>query len=458
MVLKKTILGQIDEKVLKFTAGKDIELDQAFINVDCIGTAAHVKMLLKISKETPIINENECKQVIKVLNSIINKNKNKKFKIRLKDQDVHMAIERVLTEEIADIGKKIHTCRSRNDQIATDLRLYGKEQILLTLYEVVELTKSLLKFGKKYKSVPMVGRTHMQPGMPSSIGLWATAYAESLLDDCSSLLNALNLNDQSPLGSAASYGVSINIDRMYTSNLLAFSKPTHNVLYANNSRGKIEGIIISSMSQVMLTLSRLSQDLLIYTMPEFNYFSIPNSFFTGSSIMPNKNNFDICELIRAKASKVKANEIAIYDIIKGSPSGYNRDLQEAKQPFIEGIECTRSCLQIFLPIIDQLSVNKKALKNAFTKEIFAADKALELVSKGMNFRDAYDKVKNQINDLENLNPSISISNKIHLGAPSGLDWSYFDSRLKLVSSNVNKVKQHYEKTISKLLGMEYKLG
>ena len=143
----------------------------------------------------------------------------------------------------------------------------------------------LLKFGKKYKSVPMVGRTHMQPGMPSSIGLWATAYAESLLDDCSSLMNALDLNDQSPLGSAASYGVSINIDRMYTSKLLAFSKPTHYVLYANNSRGKIEGIILSSMSQVMLTLSRLSQDLLIYTMPEFNYFNIPNST-TPATVSP----------------------------------------------------------------------------------------------------------------------------------------------------------------------------
>ena len=458
MALKKTIVGSIDDQILRFTAGKDTKLDMNLVVVDCIGTAAHAKMLQKISKNNPIINEKEYDQIILILKSIINKRKANKFNIRLTDQDVHMAIERILTEENSVIGKKIHTCRSRNDQVATDLRLYGKEQILLTLLEATELIKTLLRFGKKHKSIPMVGRTHMQPGMPSSLGLWATAHAESLLDDCTNLLYALDINDQCPLGSAASYGVSINIDRNYTSKLLGFSKPTHNVLYANNSRGKIEGIIASALSQVMLSLSRFSQDLLLYTMPEFNYFNIPDIFCTGSSIMPQKNNLDICELIRAKATRVKANELAIYDIVKNSPSGYNRDLQEAKQPFLECINETRACLKVLSPMIDSLSINKTNLIESFSKEIFAADEALNLVFDGIPFRDAYNKVKEKLQDIEYIDPSEAILKKDHLGAPSGLDWSYFNLRVKEVNNLTQKAKRHYEKTISVLLEIDYKIG
>ena len=457
MSAKETILGNIDDAVLNFTVGKDIFLDKLLVDFDCISTAAHAQMLTKVPKKNPILTLEEYNLLLISLNKIIKLNSDKKFQIRLSDQDVHMAIEKRITKEHGDLGKKIHTFRSRNDQIATDLRLYSKKELLKTLDISLKLIDALVFFGKKNKNIPMVGRTHMHPAMPSSVALWATAHAESLLDDCDHLLSSYDLNDQCPLGSAASYGVPCDIDRNLTSNLLGFSKPTHNVLYANNSRGKIESIIMSSMSQLMLTLSRISQDLLIFTMPEFGYFSVSADFCTGSSIMPQKNNLDICELIRAKSSSVKSNELTIYEIVKSSPSGYNRDLQEAKQSFIEGILTTQSCLKIMNSLISTLKVNKKNLIKSFNSQVFATDRALELVADGKSFRDAYYEVKNNLNDLSDINPTDAIKNKTHLGAPFGLDWNYYSERKKNLSKCCKREKLNFEKKISKLLNFPYEI-
>jgi argininosuccinate lyase len=293
----------------------------------------------------------------------------------------------------------------------------------------------------------------MQPGMPSSVGLWATAHAESLLDDCVQLMNAYGLNDQCPLGSAASYGVPLPIDRQLTSDLLGFSRPTHNVLYANNGRGKMESIVLGAMSQVMLTLSRLAQDFMIFTMPEFDYFKLPSEFCTGSSIMPQKQNPDVCELVRAKATRVKAAELGVYDLIKGSPTGYNRDLQDAKELFMEGMATTRSCLRILAPMIKGTNVNKKALIDGFTPDVFATDRALELVAEGMPFRDAYHYVKENLQELESIDPAEAIKLKTHLGAPLGLDWAYFKNRTVAVKKFVRDERKAFSKVIEKLLNV-----
>lgn len=458
MAKQKTTVGTINNEVLTFTAGRDVELDHALITVDCIGTAAHVTMLSKMMVKPKLITEAERKQVIDGLVEIIGLAKQNKFKIKLADQDVHLAIERTLTSKLGDLGKKIHTCRSRNDQVAVDLRLYSKEQILHTLEEGTALAAALTAFGKKHENVPMVGRTHMQPGMPSSIGLWATAHAESLLDDCVMLLSAYELNDQCPLGSAASYGVPLPIDRQLTSDLLGFSRPTHNVLYANNGRGKMESIVLSAMSQVMLTLSRLAQDFMLFTMPEFDYFKLPSEFCTGSSIMPQKQNPDVCELVRAKASRVKAAELGVYDLIKSSPTGYNRDLQEAKELFMEGIATTRACLRIMTPMIQATNVNKKALIAGFTPDVFATDRALELVGEGMPFRDAYHYVKENLHELEGIDPSEAIQLKTHLGAPLGLDWNYFKERAAAVLETVQEERKAFNQAVTKLLGTTYPLS
>jgi len=455
MAKQKTTVGEINQDVLAFTAGRDVELDQALVAVDCIGTAAHVTMLSKMPVTPGLISEAERKQVIAGLVEIMGLAQQGKFKIKLADQDVHLAVERTLTKQLGDLGKKIHTCRSRNDQVAVDLRLYAKEQLLQTLEEAAALVAALCAFGKKHQAVPMVGRTHMQPGMPSSVGLWATAHAESLLDDCVLLINAYEMNDQCPLGSAASYGVPLPIDRQLTSDLLGFRRPTHNVLYANNGRGKMEAVVLGAMSHVMLTLSRLAQDFMLFTMPEFDYFQLPAEFCTGSSIMPQKQNPDVCELVRARASRVKAAELGVYDLIKGSPTGYNRDLQEAKELFMEGIATTRASLRIMAPMVKATQVNRSALVAGFTPDVFATDRALELVGEGMPFRDAYHYIKENLHELENIDPAEAIKLKTHLGAPLGLDWAYFKGRTDAVKKTVRDERKGFNKAVSKLLGVKY---
>ncbi len=452
MKTQKTTVGTIDNEVLAFTAGRDVELDVNLIQADCIGTAAHVTMLSKM--EPAVISETARKKVIRELKKIRALADEGKFKIRLADQDVHMAVERTLTETLGDLGKKIHTCRSRNDQVAVDLRLYAREQILGTLEEAAALAAALMAFGKKHQKVPMVGRTHMQPGMPSSVGLWASAHAESLLDDCVLLVSAYELNDQCPLGSAASYGVPLEIDRELTSDLLGFACPLHNVLYANNSRGKNESIILSAMSQVMLTLSRMAQDLMIFTMPEFAYFTLPDELCTGSSMMPQKKNPDVIELVRARATKVKACELAVYDLIKGTPSGYNRDLQDAKEFFMDGVATTRACLRVLSPFVEAIQVNKKALKDGFTPDVFATDRALELVGEGMPFRDAYHYVKENLAELGKMDPAKALAQKTHLGAPMGIDWTLLKERLTAVKGIVGDERKFIAQTMDKLFSTQ----
>ncbi len=301
--------------------------------------------------------------------------------------------------------------------------------------------------------MPIVGRTHMQPAMPGSVGLWASAHAESLLDDVALLASAYTLNNRCPLGSAASYGVPLPINRKLVSDLLGFEQPIHNVLYANNARGKLESIILSALGQVMLTLSRLAQDLVLFTMPEFGYFSLPDAFCTGSSIMPQKKNPDVLELIRAKTSKVLSNASAVADMIRAAPSGYNRDLQEAKAPFMEGFKITRTSLRIMTRLVRGLSVNRRALLAAFTPEVFATDQALELVAEGMPFRDAYHYVKQHLDELKLLNPYRAIARKKHWGGPAGLDFQGMQRKIEKGLKFVADQKRAYGGAVRRLMAI-----
>ena len=449
MKTKKTTVGSIDQEVLAFTAGRDVELDVRLIRADCLGTAAHVTMLSRM--KPPVLTAAERSEVIAELKTIVAQAAEGKFKIRLADQDVHLAVERTLTERLGDLGKKVHTARSRNDQVALDLRLFAREELLAALEEAAALVAALLAFARKNEKVPMVGRTHMQPGMPSSVGLWAAAHAESLLDDCVLLVNAYELNDHCPLGAAAGYGVPLPIDRDLVSDLLGFRCPVHTVVYAGNSRGKTESIILGAMSQAMLSLSRLAQDLMLFTMPEFGYFSLPDELCTGSSIMPQKKNPDVIELVRARASRVKACELAVYDLIKGSPGGYNRDLQDAKEPFMEGLAVTRACLRVLAPFVQAVKVNKKALLEGFTPDVFATDRALELVGQGMPFRDAYRHVKENLGELAAMDPRQAVARKTHLGAPLGIDWALLRERVRAVSGIVRDERRVIARAEARLM-------
>lgn len=452
---KKTTVGVINQDVLAFTAGMDVILDKALIEADCLGSAAHATMLARMPLKPALFTKKDLKRVIDVLVEIMKRAAAGTFEITLEDQDVHLAVERYLTGKLGDLGKKIHTGRSRNDQVALDLRLYARSQLTGTIAEACELADTLLAMGMAHVAVPMVGRTHMQPGMPSSVGLWASSYTEALFDDISLLIEAYELNDRCPLGSAASYGVPLPIDRQLVSDLLSFSAPCHNVLYANNSRGKMESIILMAMSQVMLTLSRLAQDLMIFTMPEFGYFELPAAFCTGSSIMPQKKNPDVLELVRAKASRIQADMQAVYDLVKNSPSGYNRDLQEAKEVFMTGIGTTRASLRIMAAMLKDTKVNTSKLLAGFTPDVFATDRAIELVASGMPFRDAYHHVKANLSELQQYDPHEAIAKKTHLGATAGLDFSNYTKRLTAALDFIENEQKEAFRSYSKLLGVPY---
>ncbi|MDO9541369.1 MAG: argininosuccinate lyase [Kiritimatiellia bacterium] len=451
----KTMVGLIDADALAFTVGKDPDLDRRLIVADCIGSAAHVAMLATLPIRPRVITPAEKKRVITELAGIIRRTQKRAFKISFNDQDVHLAIERILTERLGKTGKKIHTARSRNDQIAVDLRLYGKEQIFALAENAFRLCTALLRLANRQKMTPMVGRTHMQPGMPSSVGLWASAYAESLLDDIELLKNAYALNDRCPLGSAAGYGVPLPINRQKTAVLLGFRGIIHNVLQAGNARGKMEGIILCAISQLMLTLSRLAQDLIIFTMPEFNYFSLPEKMCTGSSIMPQKKNPDILELVRAKAARVFSHAFSVLEITRGLPSGYSRDLQETKEPFIDGLDITLASLRVMIPLIENIKINRDALLAAFSPAVFAADQALALTSRGMPFRDAYHHVKEHLNELADIDPAAAIRRKRHLGATAGLDLKMLQAQLVKDRRFFRNEKSRYHRIISRLLGGKY---
>ena len=393
---QKTIVGKINPDVLSFTVGKDPVLDLALAEWDCLGTAAHVTMLSKIpaKPDTPaIMSPEERDNVIAELAKIVNDVRTGKFTITEADQDVHLAVERRLTEKLGDLGKKVHTGRSRNDQVAVDIRLHIRHELLGLMGEAVALAESLVKFGKTHEMYPMVGRTHLQPAMPSSVGLWATGYAEAVLDDLVMLKASYTYNDRCPLGSAAGYGVPLPINRQFTSDLLGFSAPHHNVFHASNTRGKNEAILLSACGQVMLTLSRLAEDLILFSMPEFGYFVLPEELCTGSSIMPQKHNPDVLELIRAKTAVVLGFGTAANTLLKAMPGGYNRDLQDSKELYMEGLRVTRSSLRIMKLMADSLEVNPYRLIEGLTPGMFATDIALKLVAEGMPFREAYQQMR-----------------------------------------------------------------
>lgn len=450
-----TTVGKINPDVLAFTEGKDPVLDLALAVSDCIGTAAHVTMLSKMDYQPTLFTEEQRIQVIRALRDIIEEARRGEFTITAADQDVHLAVERRLTERLGDLGKKVHTCRSRNDQVAVDIRLHIREELNAMQIELAELAKALLKVAKVHKNIPLVGRTHLQPAMPSSVGMWASGYAEMLLDDVYLLEAAAKTNNLCPLGSAAGYGVPLPIDRALTAKLLAFDRPHHNVFYASCARGKDEAVLLSACTQVMLSLSRLAEDLILFSMPEFRYFTLPRELCTGSSIMPQKYNPDVLELIRAKAGLVQGYATAANTILKAMPGGYNRDLQDTKELYMEGLRVTRTSLRIMTLMANQLQVNSDMCRAAFAEPgVFATDRALELVASGMPFRDAYHQVRDHLEDLRGMDPDVVIAQKTHLGGTAGLDFDYLDARANEVQENARVAQARVDAAIAELLDIE----
>nr|ADI19390.1 argininosuccinate lyase [uncultured Spirochaetales bacterium HF0500_06B09] len=380
--------GYLDRTVERFTVGEDRGYDMRLLKADVVASIAHADMLAAIG----VLEVAELTVLREALSEAIKEINAGQFRIGDDEEDGHTALERFLTERTGNAGKRIHTGRSRNDQVIAAMRLYAREWLLNFRTEIIELADDLLDFAEAWSETPMPGRTHMQPAMPSTVGLWAAAFAEELIDDVDLVECAYRRNNKSPLGAAAGYGVPLPLDREMVAKTLGFAGVQNNVLYVNNSRGVVEAQVAESAGRVCGTLAQLSQDLMIFTLPEFGYFRLPEELTTGSSIMPQKRNPDLLELIRAKAALVDGQAAIIRSIILNLPSGYNRDMQQTKGPFLISLKESADIVSVMRVTISRLSVDERRLEAGCNLELLSADRAYKLVSEGVPFRDAYRQV------------------------------------------------------------------
>jgi len=379
----------LNKEIEKFTVGNDFELDNKIVKFDCLASIAHAKMLKKIG----VLTADEEKKLAAGLQEVMKLHKKGKFLIKQSDEDCHTAIENFLTAKYGNVGKKIHLGRSRNDQVLTALRLYEKHELSEIKGLLSEFKKVLNGLIKKHGSVQIPGYTHMQKAMPSSVKMWLGCFADAVDDDINMLDAVLKLVDQSPLGSAAGFGVPVfKLDKKMTSKLMGFSKVMENPMYCQMSRAKFEVAVLNLLTQIMHDLNKLATDLIMFSMKEFGFFSLPAEFCTGSSIMPQKKNPDVLELVRANYHVVLGEEFKVKSLIGNLISGYNRDVQLTKEPLFKSVDITKDCIKMLCLVISGLKVNKEACKKAMSKELFATEEAYKLVKKGMPFRDAYKKV------------------------------------------------------------------
>jgi argininosuccinate lyase len=384
----------IDKKIEHFTVGNDREIDMHIAKYDVLASQAHAKMLESVG----LITSAELKLFLNEFKTMAQHIENGEFQIDAQFEDVHSKIEYVLIQNLGDTGKKIHTARSRNDQVLVALHLYYKDQLKHIRNQVFTFFKTLLALAERHKEKVLPGYTHLQVAMPSSYGLWFSAYAEQLIDDVHLLDAALKVVDQNPLGSAAGYGSSFPIDREITTEALQFSTMKYNVVAAQMSRGKSERTVAMALGSLSNTLSRFAMDICLYNSQNFNFISFPDELTTGSSIMPHKKNPDVFELIRGKCNKIQALPSEMVLITNNLPSGYHRDFQLLKENMISGLETTTSVLDIFNYAIDQVIIKPIDESDPKYKYMYSVDKINTLVENGVSFREAYQTIGKQIND------------------------------------------------------------
>ena len=379
---------EIQDKIERFTIGRDREMDLYLAEADVLGSMAHITMLESIG----LLQADELKQLLAELRNIHAQIKRGEFVIEEGIEDVHSQVELMLTRKLGDIGKKIHSGRSRNDQVLVDLKLYIRRQLKDIASDVMELFKELQSQSERYKNVLMPGYTHLQVAMPSSFGLWFGAYAESLVDDMMFLQAAFRMTNRNPLGSAAGYGSSFPLNRTMTTELLGFDSMNYNVVYAQMGRGKTERNVAFALASIAGTISKLAFDACMFSSQNFAFVKLPNDCTTGSSIMPHKKNPDVFELTRAKCNKLQGLPQQITLIMNNLPSGYFRDLQIIKEVFLPAFQELRDCLQMTTYIINKIKVNEDILSDSRYDLIFSVEEVNRLVTEGMPFRDAYKKV------------------------------------------------------------------
>lgn len=379
---------QLNKEIERFTVGRDRELDVFLAKYDVLGSMAHITMLESIG----LLEADELKILLKELREIYKLADEGKFVIEDGIEDVHSQVELMLTRKLGVVGKKIHSGRSRNDQVLVDLKLYARSEIRTIAEAANSLFNELQKQSEKYKNVLMPGYTHMQVAMPSSFGLWFGAYAESLADDMQLLLAAYRVTNRNPLGSAAGYGSSFPLDRQMTTDLLGFDSMDYNVVYAQMGRGKTERNIAFAMAGIASTLSKLAFDACLFNSQNFGFVKLPAECTTGSSIMPHKKNPDVFELIRAKSNKLQSLPVQITMMMNNLPSGYSRDFQLIKEVFMPAFEELLDCLQMTEYIIARTEVNEHIIDDPRYDAMFSVEEVNRRVLSGTSFRDAYKQV------------------------------------------------------------------
>ena len=412
-----------DSAIDYFLSSEDIVLDQELFLYDIQASIAHAHELQAVN----ILTKSETKKIIASLKKLAKLYQTKKFKLTSKYEDCHSAIEQYLTKELGSVGKKIHTGRSRNDQVMVAMRLYARAKLDNIQSINLKIAQSFLDKAEKHSSDPMPGYTHLQRAMPSSWGLWFGAFAESFLDNIDLLNNAQSWMNINPLGTAAGYGVNLPIKRDISTKELGFKRKQLNSLYVQNSRGKFELELIGALKQPMLDVRKFSWDMSMFLTQEFNLLTIPSKYLTGSSIMPNKSNPDVIEIMRANYSVIAGHYSELENLIS-LPSGYHRDLQLTKRSLIHSFHCASKTLELVPNLIKSIKVDVKRSAEFIDQDMMMTDRAYDLVQSGMPFREAYINVKSNKNSVST-SKTFSRKNSSH-GSPYNLDLKVLKSRLK----------------------------
>ena len=379
---------EVNKEIERFTVGRDREMDLYLAKYDVLGSMAHITMLESIG----LLGKDELPVLLRELKNIYEQCERGEFVIEDDIEDVHSQVELLLTRKLGDMGKKIHSGRSRNDQVLVDMKLFTRHELMEIAEEVKVLFDELIQKSNQYKDVLMPGYTHLQVAMPSSFGLWFGAYAESLTDDMLFLQAAYKMTNRNPLGSAAGYGSSFPLNRTMTTQLLGFDSMDYNVVYAQMGRGKMERNVAFALASIAGTLAKLAFDACLFNSQNFSFVKLPKECTTGSSIMPHKKNPDVFELIRAKSNKLQSLPQQVMLIMNNLPVGYFRDLQIIKEVFLPAFDELKDCLQMTAYIINKIEVNEHILDNPMYDPMFSVEEVNRLAAEGLPFRDAYKKV------------------------------------------------------------------